>query len=904
MSGVGLDQALGGNEANHTVFEQQEPVLKTKLLIPSIRTNHVARPRLITKLNDNLEKSLILISAPAGYGKTTLLAEWIATSKIPLGWVSLDEYDNDLARFWAYSIAALENIQTNIGSNTRVLIKNSPFFPTTTFLPTLINDISESSASFFLILDDYQFITNPVIHDTLGYMVDHLPSQMHLVIATRGDPPLPLPRLRSRYQVAEIREKDLRFTSEEVAQYLRNCIGLELPVEDIRALEARTEGWIVGLQTASLSIRGREEPSAFIQSFSGSNRYILDYLKEEVLYRQSEDIQKFLLETSILDSLCGNLCDAVTLQADSQGILERIEKANLFLIPLNEERQWYRYHHLLTDILRTLLQQTQPKLLAELHIRASCWYEERGWLEKAIQHALAAKDFDYAAHLIERNAWTLLSGGEVITLLSWLQALPSDFKRNRPWLSIYIAWAMVMSGQNEGVESLLEKIEFSEPASLSVGEKKDISGNIAGIHAWMNLFSGKTSEAIERASLALQSLSEKSNSARVVVTMVLAVAYGLMGDFEKSCQAYYRVIEFAQLAANPYISVLAMCDIAIFRKIQGRLRSAYEIYKEARRILDKQTGVESPILANIDAGEGDVLREWNDFAGAERLIRSGIKYGVQRGRPDPLVRSYIALARLLQESEDLDGATDALQEAECLARQSVTTPFTKVILEKCLVSLWLAKNNLQAVSSWVTKYRPIPESSTDYTHEPEYIALARVFLVQKKTGEALNVLSLLAKAAEAGGRNGSLIEILVLQALVFQASKNTGMALRTLEKALLLAEPEGYMRVFLDEGHPIYELLDAIYHQEGPSPKEYVGKLLAAFPDYQLESTLSEPITKREQEILGLIASGLTNQQIAEKLYLATGTVRAHTANIYRKLDVSSRTQAVARAKELNLLKR
>jgi LuxR family maltose regulon positive regulatory protein len=898
MTKIGLERTSGRNEADQVSLMERDFLLKTKLLIPPVRANHVVRPRLTSKLNDSLDKALTLVSAPAGYGKTTLLAEWAGTRHNSVGWVSLDEYDNEFSRLLAYLINALANIQTNFGSNTRVLLKASPPLTAPAILSSLINDISEIPDAFCLILDDYQFITNPLIHNAFSYLLEHLPPNMHLAVATRVDPPLPLPRLRSRNQLVEIREKDLRFTSEEVAEYLREGMGLELTAMEISALEARIEGWIVGLQTAALSMKDRHELSFFIQSFSGSNRYILDYLEEEVFNRQSEDVQEFLLETSILDQLCASLCEAVTCQAGCQRLLERIEQANLFLIPLDEERQWYRYHHLFTDILRKRLQQIRPKQLKEIHARAADWYEQHGWIAEAISHTLIIKDFKRAATLIEQNAMRMLSGGELTTFLSWLEALPAEFPSHRPWLLIYNAWAKALSGQTNELEPLLMEAECLISKDSADEETLDLLGNIAGVRAYNSVYALDMPQTIKLASVALQKIPAKNVVTRYMVTVVLVIANGFLNQLEKSCQAYRNVLVAAHDVGNTYISVTARCDLAICLKNQGKLHSANTIYKEAREILVEHGKGKSPIWAALEVGEGDLYREWNDLAGAELLIKSGIKYGFQRGGPDWLVLGYIAIAQLLQARGDLLGATNALQDAEFIIRNFSIVPSTRDLLQKIRVRLWLAKGELQKAVDWFEEnkqailYFPI--------HVP--MALARVLIAQGRIDEALSLLSRLAEAAESGERFGNLIEILILRALAFKSSMNTSEALKVLEKALVLAEPENYVRVFLDEGRPMFELLDAILHQEGPVPKEYIGKLLVGFSDYSREPILSESITKREQEVLKLIASGMTNQQIAEKLVLSSGTVRAHTANIYRKLDVSNRIQAVVRAKELNLL--
>ncbi len=907
MTGVDLDRASGGNEVDQVSLIERDILLKTKLLIPPIHANHVARLHLINKLNGGLDKLLTLVSAPAGYGKTMLLAEWSAHSPVPVSWVALDESDNSPTRFLAYLIATLDKIQSNVSVNAQTLLKSSQPLPLPVVLTTLINDISAIPFSFVLILDDYQFIHNQSVHDTLAYILDHQPPNLHLVISTRGDPPLPLPRLRSRGQLVEIREKNLRFTSEEVDQYFKASTGLELSAEDVTALEERTEGWVVGLQTAALSIQGRDEPSSFIQSFSGSNRYILDYLKEEVLCRQSEDIQKFLMETSILDSLCGNLCDVVTCQAGSQELLERIEKANLFLIPLDEERQWYRYHHLFAELLTARLEHLYPQLVKGLHRRASEWYEEHGMIEIAMQHAFAAGDNERLSRLLEQNAFLMIMRGETTTLMEWLGKIPEELIYSRLELLRVKIWGLSFSGKIKLAEPQFKKVELLLNVQEWTPLTQNLSGEIALLRGIAANYYCEFSRSIDLCRRALELLPVNSQRMRAIAVITLGNVYYAIGDLNQARREFSKAGMMAEEFDDPWTMAQSKWELGFLDISAGKLHKAEERYQEAYRIMMERLGLRPGSVGMIDSGMAHLLIEWNQLDAANELLSKSLEKMSWRKpmrwweNPTVIVPSYTLQARLLRLRGDLAGAFEMIQKACQLILEYDMFPSMRYSVQAELILLWLAQGNPTFAQKWAEECKPGVAEQLLF-REREQIARARVLFSVGKIVEAQMLLISLAGAAENHGCYGNLIEILILQALTLKSVMNTSQALQTLEKALLLAEPEGYMRVFLDEGQPMSELLDALGHQEGAVSKEYIARLLAAFPDYQHGRTLLEPITKREQEILRLIASGMSNQQIAEKLVLATGTVRAHTANIYRKLDVSNRIQAVVRAKELNLL--
>jgi len=892
------------------------PLLSTKLYIARPRPDLLPRPRLTQRLNDGLHRKLTLISAPAGFGKTTLLSEWSLQSKRPVAWISLDEGDNDPARFWAYFIAALQTLQVNVGDAALAAFQSPQPPPMEVVLTALINEIAIIPEPFALVLDDYHVIETQPVHSALTFLLNHLPPQMHLIIATRADPPLPLARLRGRGQLTELREADLRFTTDEAAAFLNQAMGLNLSAEQVAALEERTEGWIAGLQLAALSMQGRSDIPGFIAAFAGSHRYILDYLAEEVLQRQPEGVQTFLLQTAILDRLSGPLCDTVTGQGDSQTMLERLERANLFLVPLDEERRWYRYHRLFAELLRAYLQREQPNRVPGLHRRASEWYEQNGLLAEAVGHALAAKDFERAARLVEQAAPQMLMRGELVTLLGWLAALPDERIRAWPALCTYYAWVLTLTGQLDAVEPRLQDAEQGLQPDIPAAELQDLLGQIAAIRAYIAALHRDVPHAIELARQALEHLPEENPAVRAFVAFTLGGACLLSDDVAEACQAFAEASALGRAAGNVHVAIPALCNLAGLRALQGQLHQAAGLYQEALELAtpslahqrEGRGGRTLPVAAMAYSGLGGLLYEWNDLEGAMRHLREGIEQSKQWGNVDALASSYARVARVLQAQGDEAGALEALKEAGQLVRRHAVIPTTAARVAAYQASLWLAQGNLGAATRWVQERGLSVDDELGYLREPEHIALARVLIAQGKYDEALQFLARLRQAAETRGRMGSLIEILVLQALALQSQGNTTQAMPALERALSLAEPEGYVRLFVDEGAPMAKLLRQALSR-GIAPN-YVSRLLAAFGAEEQRGEeaekraplLLEPLSERELEVLRLLAAGLSNREIAEKLIVAVGTVKAHIHNIYGKLGVQSRTQAVARARELGIL--
>jgi len=907
------------------------PILATKLYLPPPRPEVVLRPRLIEHLNEVPHRKLTLICAPAGFGKSTLVGEWVAGCDRPTAWLSLDGGDSDPTRFLAYLVAALRTVAANIGEGVLEMLGSPQPPPTESVLTTLLNEIVTIPDDFVLVLDDYHVVDARAVDDTLAFLIEHLPPRMHLVISTREDPQLPLARLRVRGQLSEVRAADLRFTSAEAAEFLKGAMGFDLCAEDIAALESRTEGWIAGLQLAALSMRGREDATSFIRSFAGDNRYILDYLVEEVLQRQPERVRGFLLQTSILDRLSGPLCDAVTGQEEGSVLLETLERGNFFVVPLDDKRHWYRYHHLFADVLFARLMAEQPDQVSTLHRRASEWHEHNGSADDAIRHALAAEDFERAADLVELAVPAMRRSRQEATLLGWLQALPDELFHFRPVLSLGYVGALMSNGEIQGVEDRLRDAERWLDTTADTGERPEapsaemvvvdeeefrrLPGAIAVYRAGQALALGDVSGTMKYAQRALDLTPEDDHFWRGAAAALLGLASWASGDLEAAHRSYADGM--AHLQQDGYISdavggALALADIRI---TQGRLREAMRIYEQAVQLATEQGDPVMRGTADMYVGMSGLHRERNDLEAATQHLLRSEEQGEHTGFPQNPYRWRVAMARIRGAEGDPDGALDLLDEAERLYVSDFFPNVRPIAALKTRV--WVAQGRLGEALGWARERGLSARDDLIYLREFEHIVLARVLIARYKSEreersihEAIGLLERLLQAAEAGERIGSVIEILMLQALAHEAQGDTPSALAPLQRALTLAEPEGYVRVFVDEGIPMAQLLsEAATH--GITP-DYTARLLAAIEGEEQKSAeeshlppaqpLVEPLSDRELEVLRLIAQGLSNREISERLFLAIITVKGHNRNIFRKLQVRRRTEAVARARELGLL--
>jgi LuxR family maltose regulon positive regulatory protein len=887
-------------------------LLTTKLYTPPPQPRLVSRPRLIERLNEGLRLGhrLTLISAPAGFGKTTLLSEWSAGCDRPVAWVSLDESDDDLARFLAYLVAALRTVGVEIEEDVLADANTPP--ATEPFLTALINQSSVVPTGFILVLDDYHLVTAQPIHQATTFLLDHLPGNMHLVIATRADPPLPVARLRGRGQLTELRLTDLRFTPDEAGEFLRQAMELSLSADDVAALVSRTEGWIAGLQMAALSLQGKDDVAQFIAAFTGSDRYILDYLMEEVLRRESDQVQTFLLQTSILDRLCGPLCNALVTDLQSQPVLEHLESSNLFILPLDNERRWYRYHRLFADLLRQRLHQVYPDRAPILHRRASEWFEQNDLMAEAIDHALAAEDLERAAGLIEQNAEATLMRGEVATFLRWVDGLPDGLVRARPALSVLYAWMLLWQGQSlRLIESLLRDAEEVD---------QRVSGRVAALRGLMAGLRGQTGLAVELSRRALEQLPEEEQFIRMFATWILRTAQLVSGEGVADDHALDEVFSISQGAGNVMLSVMITCNRAELLMRQGRPHEAAAAYQRAVDLATDARGRRLPIAGQALIGLGELSREWGDLDAAERYLVEGIELTEQWTEVGPM-EAYVALARVRWAQGDMESAWDALRKAQELAIKYDVTDLDDLSVAMVQAWMWISQGDLGPARRWAEErdlFRyintPLQEESSDSydlrIRKYELLVLARLLIAQERPGEALKLLESLIPAAEWRGRPGMLVEIHALQALACQAQGDLDRAMDALACALSLAEPKGYVGIFAGEGEPMRVLLRKAA-KRGIMPG-YVNKLLAPLevseyggmgeplPSPQTQP-LPEPLSTRELEVLRLLNTHLSSTEIAEELCISANTARFHIKNIYGKLGVHSRSDAVQRARELGL---
>jgi LuxR family maltose regulon positive regulatory protein len=961
-------------------------LLATKLYAPPARPDLVARPRLFERLSASLSGKLTLIAAPAGFGKTTLVSAWIASMRLEardlsledavpasslkpqvprVAWVSLDARDNDPTRFWSYVSAALNTLAPGSGDTALALLQAPQPPPVEAIVTTLVNALSaalprEPAGNVaVLVLDDYHTIEAPAIHRMFATLIEHLPAQLHLVIATRADPPLPLSRLRACRQLSELRAADLRFSVEEASTFLTEVMGLPLSEADIAALEARTEGWIAGLQLAALAMRDRSDLAGFIGAFTGSNRFVMHYLAEEVFARQPSHIQTFLLHTAMLERLCGPLCDAILglivdqrpgmndqestharasvanreqqrtpLVADassdsySQLILDQLERANLFLIPLDDERRWYRYHHLFADVLRARLRSgTTAATVAGLHRRASAWYERAGLIDEAIRHALATPDVEAAAALVERYATALwLERGEVLLVRSWVEQLPDALVAARPRLTLVAGWTFAFTRQPDAVEQLLA----NAAATLSAPDlPADVIGELTLLRSLIAHVRGDLAETLALSQRALEQLPAGKQTLRALAALSSGWAHVRRGETAAAIPALTEASTLAAADGSHWITLAALEELATLQARQGQLSQSLRTCERALELVTGGSQRPNLGVGMAYVGMGEVLCERNDLPAATHALMHCIELLRQTPERGLLVRGYAALARVQQACGDGASALATIGHAEeWFVQMQLPGTVALAWLAAERARLWIRQGNLIAAEQWIPERAVVGDR---YLEAVQQLTLVRLHLAQHQRDpdqrlieEAAERLAQLRGAAEASGWMGDVIEIRALQALTLQALGDSAGALAALAHALTLAESEGYIRIFVDEGAPMARLLQA-GRAQGIAPN-YISKLLAAFPRTEgrglrtesaeaahsvlspQSSTLVEPLSERELEILRLIALGLSNQAIANRLVIAISTVKRHINNLFGKLAVQSRTQALVRARELQLL--
>jgi LuxR family maltose regulon positive regulatory protein len=914
------------------------PLLKTKLYIPPVRPEWVQRPRLLERLSAGLDRRLTFVSAPAGSGKTTLVSAWLHGVQRPCAWLSLDEADNDPSRFLAYLVAVLENLDPSpesadrIGRSVESLLEASPSPLAEPVLTFLINDIDAIGAPFVLVLEDYHAISTPAIHSAVAFLLERQPPHAHLVIITRHDPPLPLSRLRGRDQVTEIRQDDLRFSREETGYFLQQAMGLELTDADITTLEKRTEGWITGLQLAALALQGRDEKSVtqFVEGFSGRYHFVLDYLTDEVLKQQPELVQQFLLQTSILERMCSPLCNALVQVEESEDedgevppfnigelgeeTLHRLETENLFVVPLDDERRWYRYHKLFAELLQVRLQESAPALIPELHRRAAVWYERNAFPAEAVRHALATSDYDLAAAVIERAitqvaTWSRLDVG---TLLGWLNALPAGVMRARPLLRLFAVRAMFSAGQTDTAERFLNDLEDALLAEPSIPDSEQLLRTILADRGSYAVVHGDVSQAIDFTQRFLAQVRENDSSSQIRGAAILGMAHLRAGELAHATQAFRQAIDLALAVDLPIAAVPLLCNLADVQSTQGQLNQAAQTLEQAIQIGTVE-GKRTASTGFAGLGLGKILYERNDLREAERHILDGLALVSDGGIAEFFGNMHAVLARVRQAKGESQAAQAAMQFALQLAQRGGILRIS-VLAAAYQARIWLAQGKVSLAVQWGRDYRRAGE--VQFTREFEDLTLACVLLADGQPHDALALLDGMLAPAQSAGRMGSVVEILALRALALQSSGVSNQPVAALEAALSLAEPQGYVRTFLDLGEPMGSLLKQVAGRGIQS--EYASRLLAAFdaqahvrtegssaselfvsPPHQ---PLVEPLTPREIEVLYLLAGRLSNAEIAHQLVISLPTVKSHTRSIYGKLSVHDRKAAVLRARELGIL--
>lgn len=940
------------------------PLIVTKFLIPPHHPRLTSRPRLTDRLHQALDHKLTLLLAPAGFGKTTALSEWLhqiydtgsTSNDSETGhflWITLDEADNDPARFLAYLMGALKRHHLAPVDISLTPLETLAPDSWQIILTHMINHLQILSTKVVLVLDDYQVIHSATVNQLICFLLDNLPQPLHLVLASRVEPPLPLTELRTQGQLLMIEAADLRFQPSEVTNFLQRKMGLTLTGEEMTMLAHRTEGWIAGLQLAAVALQGIIKQSEtdlstissqFIANFKGSHRYILDYLTTEVLRQQPPAVQRFLLRTAILDRLTAPLCDSLWTTDEepinSQAMIEYLEQANLFIMPLDQERHWYRYHALFADFLRHQLKQRHPGQLFDLHRRAAEWYEIHDRPAEALTHALEGADVARANRLIQTTASRIFSRSEISALMSWLNALSDELQRSQPRLFLFQAWALLITGQFDRVEARLQEVlkalqtPYSAPFG-SVSHKSSLAGlpgEVTAIRGTMAYVQRNIHQAVELYQQALKELAVDNLFLRGAVALNLGLAYGWLGEVKKASQALQKAEVLNQSTGNLYVASVAWWNLGQLQEEQGQLYHAAESYRQIGRLgnvapseslislRQRSFSLEQPLRSDLSGayvGQGRLLYERNQLAEAEQALQVGLNLA-QQGTDSILITAYTSLAWLKGMQKDFSAASELIHQAETKLYREKIAPYWATQVAAMQTRLWLVQGNLEAANQWVNQHNLTPQALLDavatspagtpeiYQQERDYLTLARFFLArQQKTDltQAQQILNSLWQTAEATGRIGRLIEVLMLLALVHHAGGQVGEADEVLNRALSLAEPMKYIRLFVDEGQPMAALLNQVDSREVTA--KYAHKLLTIFePDilHSIREPLVEPLTDRELEILQLIEQGLSNKKIGQSLFLTTGTVKWHVSNLYSKLNVNNRTQAVARGRQLRLL--
>ncbi|MCC7359258.1 MAG: hypothetical protein IT317_07270 [Anaerolineales bacterium] len=875
------------------------PIIQTKTFVPPLPAATVSRPRLIAQLNQGLENGhrLLLVAAPAGYGKTTLLCDWAGQAgPARVGWLALDEGDNDPAQFWTYLAGALGRYLPNLLEPIQTLLQGDPLrqLPTDLLLAVLINTLLPETQPIVLILDDYHVIHNERIHAALIQLLARAPAHLHLAVTSRSEPPLELSRLRARRQLTEIQMDALSFSTSESAAFLNAAMRLALSEADVAALNRRAEGWIAGLQLAAVAVqavrRRADDVARFIQSFGGAHRHVMDYLTDEVLKHQPPEIQSFLLRTCLVAQLTAPLAEALTGASGAQSLLASLERANLFVIPLDSERRWYRYHSLWADMLRARLQREQPGLVPRLHQQASAWFEQNGLLDEAVSHALEAGDFERAAALLEPSAKALVMRGASETLQNRLAKLPRAVVARRPRLMIAWAWADVTAGQLDQAELVLAEL------AGHAGLEPVLSGEIAAIRAILATVRQDISAISAHAQQALSQIPLEDSQLRCVVLLSLGTAAALTGDVQRGVELLAQAVAESSRGRQPIIQLIAASTLAQAHEALGQFDQAEQLHRQVIALEADRSVGNLPLIGVGYVGLGGILHERLRFQEAEAALQRGLSIGQRWGSPEILIGGYISLARLRYTQGDLSAALEILARLESEFLDS-SPAFERDLIRAMQARLWLAQGQVEQAEAWA-RPQPLDESEpVAYAQETQFLVLMRLLIARKEANRALPHLTRLEQTARSSRRASNLIEILILQALAQHALRQPQAAQNALGAALALAEPQNQRRVFVDEP----EIMPLLPTQARPN--SFAAGLLV---DFERRAAALRPgaalLSGRELEVLRLMAAGLSNQAIADRLVVALSTVKSHVKSILMKLAADNRTGAVARARELHLL--
>lgn len=915
----------------------QTSLLATKLFIPVVRPTVVPRPHLIARLTAGVAGKLTLVSAPAGFGKTTLVSAWISTSKLAAAWVSLDKDDRDPDRFLSYLIAALQNVIPAFGDNLLGAFTTPQPIPPISMVTALINELAFHNGQVVLVLDDYHVLDANAIDELLAFLLDHLPPQLHLVIITREDPSFPLVRLRARGELTELRVADLRFAAPETAQFLNQHMNQDLGKDVISIVDQRIDGWIAGLQMAAISMRDCNDIYQFLRAFSGSHRYIVDYLMEEILSRLSDETRTFLLQTSILERLSAPLCNAVTGEDNADQVLAMLERANMFIFPLDDHREWYRYHHLFAEVLQTYALRDMGALVSDWYSRASTWHEQSGFRATAIDYAFAADDLQRAAALIEQTWPEMEFGVRPMQWLGWAEKLPHPMRVQRPVLSAAYAWMLLDKGELTSAQKCLHDVEHwlnlvdttGREATAAAGmlvsnevQFGSLAGSTAGARAYLAQAQGNIPDTIVYAERALTLLSKDDHFWRGNAALFLGLARWASGNLTAAYDAISESVDNQRLAESQFFEMLGIVVLGDIRAAQGHLQDAHQHYMQALHLAEPGNSLDTPITTGTSIAQAPIALyislselycEWGDLETATAFLTTGEAMLERAVLPGSAYRVSSALATIKLAEGKLADALVALETADQRYQPSPIPDLRPI--DAIRVQVWLRQDRLSDALNWVRNRGFSVHDELTMLNMYEYRTLARVYIsAYQHNGEAdvieqvFILLTRLLQKAQAAAWTESIIGVLILFAITHDILDETEAALPYLENALTLAEPAGYMQAFAAERASIWTLLAACLTRN--TNRAYVKQIMTFIdhpsvdpPTYvDPNQLLIEPLSKRERDVLRLIAQGYSNQQIADTLVIALSTVKKHINSIFGKLNVSNRTQAVKHANELDLL--